>query len=45
MLDGDVEKYITRYLPMHSISVGDIVETHNGSHKYVVASCGFEKIN
>ena len=45
ILDGDVEKYITRYLPMHSISVGDIVETKNGSHKYVVASCGFEKIN
>tara|TARA_R100001163_G_C4880989_1_gene78294 strand:+ start:78 stop:482 length:405 start_codon:yes stop_codon:yes gene_type:complete len=47
MIDVDVEPYITRYLPMHSISVGDIIETNDGdgSHKYVVSRFGFEKIN
>lgn len=37
------ESYYTRYAPMHSVSVGDILEL-NGK-KYVVASFGFNELN
>ena len=36
------EYLYTRHAPMHSVSVGDILEM-NGE-KYVVASCGFDKL-
>lgn len=39
---GPEEKY-TRFAPMHSVSVGDILVTDSGS-TYVVASFGFDPI-
>ena len=38
------EQFIERLLPMHSISVGDIIENQKGE-LYVVASFGFEKLD
>ena len=38
------EENIERFLPMHSVSVGDIVEDQLG-HKSVVASFGFKESN
>jgi hypothetical protein len=37
------EENIQRFLPMHSVSVGDVVEDENGV-RHVVASFGFEEI-
>ena len=37
------EENIERFLPMHSVSVGDIVEDQLG-HKSVVASFGFKDV-
>ena len=37
------EENIERFLPMHSLSVGDVVEDENGV-RHVVASFGFEEI-
>jgi hypothetical protein len=38
------EESITRYAPMHSISVGDVVE-NSGGQRFVVANFGFEEIH
>jgi hypothetical protein len=37
------EENITRYLPMHSVSVGDIIETPDGEF-WMVDGCGFNKV-
>ena len=37
------EEKITRYAPMHSVSVGDVVE-NSGGQRFVVAQFGFEEI-
>ena len=37
------EELYTRFAPMHSVSVGDILELDCGT-KYVVANCGFDKV-
>jgi hypothetical protein len=37
------EENIERFLPMHSVSVGDVVEDKNGV-RHVVADFGFEEI-
>ena len=37
------EKYIERYHPMHSLSVGDIIEDEAGD-MFVVAMFGFKKL-
>ncbi|MEK9918198.1 MAG: hypothetical protein VW496_02290 [Pelagibacteraceae bacterium] len=37
------DEFIERILPMHSISVGDVIESPNGD-KHMVASVGFEKV-
>ena len=37
------EENITRYMPMHSVSVGDVIIDEDGD-AYVVASFGFDKI-
>lgn len=37
------EENITRYAPMHSVSVGDVVE-NAGGQRFVVAKFGFEEI-
>lgn len=38
------EEKITRYAPMHSVSVGDVVE-NSGGQRFVVAKFGFEEIH
>lgn len=36
---------VHKFMPMHSVSVGDIIETHTGDHKYyMVARRGFNEI-
>ena len=36
---------VRRYAPLHSLSVGDIIETHTGEHEYyIVDRFGFKKI-
>ena len=36
---------VRRFMPMHSLSVGDIIETHTGEHAYyIVADCGFDRV-
>lgn len=36
---------VRRFMPMHSLSVGDIIETHTGTHEYyIVSNFGFNKI-
>lgn len=37
------EEKITRYAPMHSVSVGDVIQTPEGEF-FAVASFGFEKV-
>lgn len=40
----DLER-VRRYMPMHSLSVGDIIECHTGEHEYyMVAGYGFNKV-
>lgn len=36
---------VRKYMPMHSLSVGDIIETHTDKHEYyIVADFGFDKV-
>jgi len=36
---------VRRFMPMHSLSVGDIIETHTDGHRYfMVAGFGFNEI-
>ncbi len=37
------EENIERFLPMHSVSVGDIIEAPNGAY-WIVDGCGFAKV-
>jgi len=44
-MDPKLETLIERVLPMHSISVGDIIHNLGTDDTYVVANFGFTKIN
>lgn len=36
---------VRRFMPMHSTSVGDIIETHTDGHRYfMVAGTGFKEV-
>jgi len=42
----ELNQKIRRFMPMHSLSVGDIIECHTGEHEYyIVADFGFNKIS
>ena len=41
----ELNQKLRRFLPMHSVSVGDIIECHTGEHEYyIVADFGFEAV-
>ena len=41
----ELNQKLRRYMPMHSLSVGDIIECHTGEHEYyMVAGYGFNKV-
>ena len=41
----ELNQKLRRFMPMHSMSVGDIIECHTGMHEYyIVADFGFEPV-
>ena len=41
----ELNQKLRRFMPMHSVSVGDIIECHTGEHEYfMVADFGFNKV-
>jgi len=42
----ELNQKIRRFMPMHSVSVGDIIECHTGEHEYyIVADYGFTPVS
>lgn len=42
---AELQQQVRRYMPMHSVSVGDIIECHTGKHEYyIVADFGFTPV-
>jgi len=42
----ELNQKLRRFMPMHSMSVGDIIECHTGDHEYYIcADFGFEAIS